>query len=104
MVDPIDGILRTTHAVAVAPGVAPFPIGMSVAEVNPWVLAQPSEKRVPVIVSSESDLPPEASVDIQTFRSFGVKSVAIFPIVAGGQLLGAVSFGTALRGRQWPDR
>ena len=103
VVDPIDGILRSTHAVAVAPGVAPFPIGRSIAEVNPWVLEQLSEKRVPVIVSSLSDLPPEASVDVQTFRASGVKSFALFPIVAGGQLLGAVSFGTTLRERPWPQ-
>ena len=100
VVDPIDGILRTTHAVAV-PSVAPFPIGMPIAEVLPWLLKQLSEKRVPVIFSSLSDLPPEASVDVQTFRAFGAKSFALFPIVAGGQLLGAVSFGTSLRERQW---
>ena len=100
VVDPSDGILRSTHAVAV-PGVAPFPIGMPMAAVSPWVLEQLAVKRVPVIVSSASDLPPEASVDVQTFRAFGVKSVALFPIVAGDQLLGGVSFGTTRNERQW---
>jgi formate hydrogenlyase transcriptional activator len=99
--DPLDGVLRTTHAVAI-PGVAPFPIGMSIAETTPWVLKQLSEKRVPVIISSLSDFPPEASVDVQAVRAFGAKSFALFPIVAGGQLLGAVSFGTMLRERPWP--
>jgi len=101
VVDPTDGILRFTHAVAV-PGAASFPIDKPIAKIIPWTIQQLSEKRVPVIVSSESDLPPEASVDVQTFRAFGVKSVAVFPIVAGGQLLGAVSFGTTLRERPWP--
>jgi len=102
VVDPIDGTLRSIHAVA-APGVAPFPIGRPIAEINPWVLKQLTEKRVPVVVSSPSDLPPEASVDAQTWRAFGVKSVAVFPIVAGDRLLGGVSFGTTLRERQWPQ-
>jgi formate hydrogenlyase transcriptional activator len=99
--DPLDGVLRTTHAVAI-PGVVPFPIGMPIAETTPWVLKQLSEKRVPVIISSLSDFPPEASVDVQTVRAFGARSFALFPIVAGGQLLGAVSFGTTLRERPWP--
>ena len=103
VVDPTDGILRSTHAVAVAPGVAPFPIGKPIAEVNPWVFKQLTEKRVPVIFPSEPDLPPEASVDLQTWRTFGVRSVAVFPIVAGDQLLGGVSFGTTLREIQWPQ-
>jgi transcriptional regulator with GAF, ATPase, and Fis domain len=102
VVDTIDGILRTTHAVAV-PGVAPFPIGRSMQEDAPWILKQLTKKRVPVIVSSASDLPPEASVELETFRAFGVKSVAIFPIVAGDQLLGGVSFGTTRKERQWPQ-
>ncbi len=103
VVDPTDGILHSTHAVAVAPGVAPFPIGKPIGEINPWVFKQLTEKRVPVIVSSLSDLPSEAAVDLQTWRAFGVRSVAVFPIVARDQLLGGVSFGTTLRELQWPQ-
>ena len=103
VVDPTDGILRSTHAVAVAPGVTPFPIGRSIAEATPWVFEQLTEKRVPVVIASPSDLPLEASMDLQTWRAFGVRSVAVFPIVAGDQLLGGVSFGTTLRELQWPQ-
>ena len=103
VVDPIDGIFRATHAVPVVPGVAPFPTSHAIAETLPWVFMQLVEKRVPVIVSSVSDLPPEASVDVQTMRAFGVKSTALFPIVAGNQLLGGVSFGTTRKERQWPQ-
>ena len=70
---------------------------------TPWVFKQLTEKRVPVVFPSASDLPPEASVDLQTWRAFGVRSVAVFPIVAGDQLLGGVSFGTTLRELQWPQ-
>jgi transcriptional regulator with GAF, ATPase, and Fis domain len=103
VVDPTDGILRSTHAVAVAPGVVPFPIGQPIAEINPWVFKQLTEKHVPVIISNEGDLPPEAFVDIQTWRASGVRSVAVLPIVAGNQLLGGVSFGSTLRELQWPQ-
>jgi len=102
LVHPGDGILRSTHAVA-APGVRPFPVGHRMQETSPWILEQLSEKRVPVIVSSASDLPPEATVDAQTMRAFDVRSVALVPIVAGDQLLGAFSFGTTLRERSWPQ-
>ncbi len=101
-VDPVDGIFRSTHAVAIL-GVAPFPIGTSGHDGSPWVIKQLTEKHVPVIVSSESDLPPEAFLDLQTFRAFGVKSVALFPIVAGDRLLGGMSFGTTRRERGWPQ-
>jgi len=97
-----DAILRTTLAVAAA-GLAPFPVGRSIEETSPWVLEQLTEKRVPVVVSSLSDLPSEAAVDGETFRAFGVKSVAVFPIVAGDRLLGGFSFGTTLNERLWPQ-
>jgi len=101
-VSPVDGVFRSTHAVAI-PGVAPFPIGTSGADAAPWINSQLTEKRVPVIVSSESDLPPEAALDAQTFRAFDVKSVALFPIVAGDRVLGGLSFGTTRRERPWPQ-
>src|SRR5262245_53569625 len=50
MVDPVDGILRSTHAVA-RPGGRAFPIGRPIKEMNPWVLEQLAEKRIPVIIS-----------------------------------------------------
>ena len=95
------GVLRTTHAAAV-PGVTPFPIGRPMEGDVPWILKQLVHKRVPVIVSSPSDLPPEATIDAETFRAFAVKSLAAFPVVAGDQLLGAFSFGTTLEERSWP--
>jgi formate hydrogenlyase transcriptional activator len=102
VVDPIDGILRTTHAVA-ASGVAPFPTGKPFHESTPWIFKELTEKRAPLILSSPNDLPPEATVDLQTWRAFAVRSVAIFPIVAGDQLLGGVSFGTTRKEHEWPQ-
>ena len=101
LVDPADGVLRTTHAAA-APGLVPFPVERSITDDTPWIFRQLTEKRVPVVISSPSDLPPEATVDAATYRAFAAKSVAIFPIVAGDQLLGAISFGTTQKERPWP--
>jgi len=102
VVDPLDGILRSTHGVAVAPGVIPYPVGLSIPEYLPWHFTQLVEKRVPVITVRASDLPPEAAVDARTFQAYGVKSAAAFPIAAGDRLLGAVSFGTMRAEREWP--
>ena len=101
-VDAGDGLLRSTHAVAI-PGVAPFPIDAAGHDASPWITRQLTEQRVPVLIADPSDLPPEASVDAETLRVFGVKSVALFPIVAGSRLLGGMSFGTTRRERPWPQ-
>jgi len=100
VVDP-DGVLRSTHAAAVS-GVTPFPVERTVGDDVPWIFEQLNKQRVPVIVSSASDLPPGATVDAETFRVFAVRSVAVFPIVAGDRLLGAFSFGATQKERPWP--
>ena len=101
LVDPADGLVRITHATAV-PCVAPFPIGTP-ETMYPWVASQVREKRMPVILGKDHDLPPEAAVDLQVWRGFGVRSVAVFPITAGDQFLGAFSFGTTRVERSWPQ-
>jgi formate hydrogenlyase transcriptional activator len=101
LVDPADGILRTSHAVAV-PGVTPFPVGMSADERTPWLATQIRQKRTPVVISAEGDLPPEVA-DLETWRQNGVKSAAVFPIVTGDQFLGAFSFATTRVNRSWPQ-
>jgi len=101
LVDPTDGLVYTTHATAVS-GVAPFPIGTP-ETTYPWVASQVREKHMPVILGKDHDLPPEAAVDLQTWRGFGVRSVAVFPITAGDQFLGAFSFGTTRVERSWPQ-
>ncbi len=101
LVDPADGRLRSSHAVA-APGVAPYPVGTLTEESAPWIAQQLRDKRLPVIISGESDFPP-GSTDLQTAREFGVRSVALFPILAGERLLGALSFGTSRVEQRWPE-
>jgi transcriptional regulator with GAF, ATPase, and Fis domain len=61
------------------------------------------ENRVPVILEGEHDFPRESAADLQTLRELHIKSVAIFPIVAGDQFLGSFTFGTTLVERSWPQ-
>jgi transcriptional regulator with GAF, ATPase, and Fis domain len=101
LVDPTDGRLRSSQSVAV-PGVAAYPVGVFTEESVPWINSQLHGKRLPVIVSGENDLPP-GSRDLQTMRAFNVRSVALFPILAGDRLLGALSFGTSRAEQLWPE-
>jgi formate hydrogenlyase transcriptional activator len=102
LVDPADGMVHTTHAVGVS-GVPPVPLG-TVSEVSlPWITSQVREKHLPVILRGLHDIPAEKTVDLQTLRALGVKSVALFPIVAGGEFLGAFTFGTMRTERSWPQ-
>ncbi len=102
LVDRADGMVHTTHAVA-APGMTPVPVGTAGELRAPWITKQVREKRLPVILEGEEDLPSEAAVDLQTLREFRVKSVAFFPIVAGDQFLGVFSFGATRVERSWPQ-
>jgi len=99
--DPSDGVLRIAHAWAVE-GVPPVPLGVSGQEF-PWFLRRLMETRQPIILSSLSELPPEASTDLDSARRLGVKSAAMFPIEGGGQILGTFSFGTFRSERSWPQ-
>jgi formate hydrogenlyase transcriptional activator len=48
------------------------------------------------------DLPEEAAKDRETFLEFGPKSSVIFPLSAGGSVLGALAFGALREERNWP--
>jgi hypothetical protein len=46
-------------------------------------------------------LPPEAARDKEVWRHYGVKSALNFPLSAGGQLFGALTFNTVREERPW---
>lgn len=56
----------------------------------------------PVVFERLDDLPPEAVLDKQTYRSIGLKSHVAMPIVVAGQLHGQLSFGSVRAERRWP--
>jgi signal transduction histidine kinase len=68
----------------------------------PW-----AESRVkrgePFHFSSLDDLPPEAAHDAETLRSHGTKSNATFPLVADGNVFGALAFAMTSKERHWTE-
>ncbi len=102
LIDPADGAMRVAHSVA-PPGIERPPLGLAGSDV-PWLTRLIGEAREPIIFSSVSDLPPEAAAHLRMSHGSGVKSAAVFPIVAGVQVLGSLSFATAGEERSWePD-
>jgi signal transduction histidine kinase len=66
----------------------------------PWVLKRVRAGET-VIMPSLDDLPDEAAVDRESYRRYGTKSNIIFPIRAGGEVVGGVSFATMYREQKW---
>jgi GAF domain-containing protein len=92
---------RLTH-IHRPPGGPPLPERADAGEYFPWSLKQIEAGKV-VAVSAE-DAPPEAAVDRETWRRFGIKSVLVFPLTAGGgPLLGALSFEDMKDARPWSE-
>ena len=51
--------------------------------------------------TSIDDLPPEAARDLESFRIHGPKSNVTIPLVANGQVFGALAFATLAKERKW---
>ena len=89
-----------THSWAVAG----FPLTprATVEELCPWSLRQVRAGRA-LRFTSIDELPPEAAIDKASFVRYGPKSNLTFPLIVGGQVLGALGFGALKAERQWPD-
>ncbi len=57
----------------------------------------------PVYFSKVDELPPEAAQDAEAFRAYSVKSSVIMPLIAKGQLFGAVTFATLSEEHCWQE-
>ena len=51
--------------------------------------------------TSIDDLPPEAARDLESFRIHGPKSNVTIPLIANGQVFGALAFATLGKERKW---
>ncbi len=90
--------IELTHSWA-RPEFTPNPL-IPAGRIFPWMFQQLLSGRT-VQFASVEDLPAEASVDKETLRRMGPKSNVSFPLVAGGKMLGALSFGALRAERQW---
>ena len=81
-------------------GLVPLP--ESAVKDLPWMASMLARGEA-VCISHIDDLPEEAAKEKEVGRRFGLLSNATFPLNVGGQLIGAVSFGTMHREREWAD-
>jgi signal transduction histidine kinase/integral membrane sensor domain MASE1 len=84
-----------------APGVGPVP-RVTVSRNFPWVVQQLLQER-PVVFARPEQMPAEAARDAESFRRRGVLSNLAIPLVAGGRVLGSLSFVTLTVERIWSD-
>jgi formate hydrogenlyase transcriptional activator len=82
-------------------GGPPPPERIDGEEMAPWCLRQLAAGKI-VAVDSMDSLSPEAARDKEVWRHYGVKSALNFPLSAGGQLFGALTFNTVQEERLWP--
>lgn len=85
-----EGHFYTRHSWAV-PGVEPVPTTTS-SRAYPWVLAMARAGK-PIVFDRLDDLPPEAAVDKEGYRSIGLKAHIGQPILVGGETFGVLGFG-----------
>lgn len=94
------GNAEATHSIPVD-GIAPVQQFLAGRESNPWALSMAIANR-PIAFSRLDDLPPEASVDKESWRRIGLKSHVMMPIMVAGHLQGALGFGAIGQERPWP--
>ena len=56
----------------------------------------------PFIMEDVDSLPPECTLDRESFLHYGVRASLVFPFIVGGQVCGGIGFGSS-RPRQWSD-
>jgi signal transduction histidine kinase len=57
-----------------------------------------------IVLSSLDDFPPEASKDLAAARGVGLKSNVTIPLRIGGNIVGAILFGTVSHERPWSQK
>ena len=78
------------------------PLSESAVKDLPWMASMLARGEA-VCISHIDDLPPEAVKEKEAGLRFGLLSNATFPLKVGGKLIGAISFGTMHREREWAD-
>jgi PAS domain S-box-containing protein len=91
---------RVTHCYA-APGRKPT-IRLLSRQDLPW-MAERILSGETVMLSSVDQLPPEAAGDKETMLMLESQASLVFPLSAGGAVLGALSFGQTSVDREWPE-
>ncbi len=85
-----------------AEGVLPSPDNFETEEM-PWTANKILKKEL-VLFEKVDDLPHEASKDKQAIMKYHIKSAIMFPMIAGGSVLGSVAVSTIGKEIVWPRR
>ncbi|HNQ89042.1 MAG TPA: PAS domain S-box protein [Verrucomicrobiota bacterium] len=100
MTDPGDLVLTHLYRQVEGP---PVPESMSARQYFPWALQEVRAGRR-VVLASVDQAPAEAARDVEVYRHFGVRASLTVPLSAGGgPVLGALSFNTVRKERDWPE-
>lgn len=93
---------QITHA-CVAEGIPPVPVGEDLSTaLFPWAYQKVIIQHEVISVSALEDMPPEASVDTQTYREWGIRSHLNIPIVMTGSQDYIISINAVRSERAWP--
>jgi PAS domain S-box-containing protein len=82
------------------PGWPPLPRGFATEGNLPWAYAK-IMRGESICFHSHMDLPPEAARDLEVFQAHGPKANFTIPLVANGQVFGAMAFATLGEDRRW---
>jgi formate hydrogenlyase transcriptional activator len=94
---------QITH-VAYSEDVPPVPTGVEIPiSKNPWAYEKMVLKREVVAFSKLDDLPPEASVDRQTWTEWGIRSNVNIPILVGEPIDHLFAINSVKSERVWPE-
>ncbi len=90
-----------THSYAVA-DCDPFPLGSISVDRLPWFLGQLRCGNLVFVRRLPEELPPEAEVEWRYCIEHDIKSNVAIPLMAGGSILGALTFAFLTRRCEWP--
>jgi formate hydrogenlyase transcriptional activator len=82
--------------------IGPLPLGPFVPHL-PWYLTQLLAGEKIVFQNLRDDLPPEAAIEAEYWRSFGLHSHLSIPLRIGGRIVGVIAFAALKETRAWPD-
>ena len=99
-VSPEGNSSRRTHQ-WFRPGIAQM-AGDDSVDPFPWLAEQIVRGRRPVVIPRLDELPPDATSDRQSFQERSIKSLAVYPLVVGGSVIGGLSFAALTREHEWP--
>jgi PAS domain S-box-containing protein len=94
---------QITHGVY-AENVPSVPLGVVLPRsIYPWAFEKMVEQHEVVSFSRLDDLPPEATVDKQTYAEWGVRSALDIPIITGGPVVHVIAINSVKSERIWPE-